>query len=285
MDFNVTPVMLGVANVGFGVAALVLARLLKSVLTPYRTDEELTQKDNPAFGLALTGYYGAVVTIYVGVARELPLDTPAPDVLLAVLANLGWTMTGVIALALSRWLLSSWIIAGTTCSAEIVRNRNVAAGAVECGGYVASGLVLAGALREPGGTWLTALVFFLLSQIALLAFGRLYQRFTGYDTAGEIAGGNLAAGTAFGLTLVAISLLMFKGTTGGFVDWQTNLLFFGLDVTIGFLLLIGLRWITELALLPNARITEEIVRDRNVNVGLIEGVIAIAAGLLILFIF
>jgi hypothetical protein len=40
-----------------------------------------------------------------------------------------------------------------------------------------------------------------------------------------------------------------------------------------------------LALLPNARIAEEIVRDRNINVGLIEGVLAVGISAIILFVF
>lgn len=285
MEMDLAPVLLGVGNVVLGVLALMLAKLLKTFLTPYRTDEELTKKDNPAFGLALAGYYGAVVTIYIGVARALPVEASSSEILMALASNLAWTVAGIVALAFSRLLLSSTIISGARCSAEIVNNRNTAAGAVECGAYLASGLVLAGALRESGGTWLTASVFFLLSQFVLLLFGRLYQRFSGYNARQEICSGNLAAGAALGLTLIAISLLMFKGTTGEFLDWQTNLMFFGFDAAVGFMMLMGLRWLTDLALLPDARISEEIVRDRNVNVGLIEGVIAVAMGLLILFIF
>jgi hypothetical protein len=46
-----------------------------------------------------------------------------------------------------------------------------------------------------------------------------------------------------------------------------------------------LRWLTDMALLPNARIADEIVRDRNVNAGLIEGAVALSVGALILFVF
>ena len=56
--------------------------------------------------------------------------------------------------------------------------------------------------------------------------------------------GNLAAGTAFGLTLVAFSLLTLK-----------------------------------------ARIADEIVRDRNVNAGLMECAVALGVGARILFVF
>jgi uncharacterized membrane protein YjfL (UPF0719 family) len=279
------PILLGIGHVVLGVLALIVAKYLKGVLTPYKSDEELTTKDNPAYGLALAGYYAAVTTIYIGVVRALPLDAGAAELATAMALNLGWTVAGIAALAFSRWVMDSILVAGAQCSNEIVQNRNIAAGAVECGVYLASGLVLAGALREPGGTWLTTLVFFLLSQVVLVLFGRLYQKLAGYPIAREICSGNLAAGAAFGLTLVALALLMFKATSGDFIDWQTNLTFFVFDAVAGFIMLMALRWLTDLALLPNARIADEIVRDRNVNVGVVEGVIAVSVALLILFVF
>jgi uncharacterized membrane protein YjfL (UPF0719 family) len=161
----------------------------------------------------------------------------------------------------------------------------MAAGVVECGVYSSAGVVLSGALREVGGTIWTALVFFLLSQMVLLLFGRLYQRVAGYDVGQEIRSGNLAAGTALAFTLVAISLLMLKATSGDFVSWGTNLSYFAFDATVGFILLLGLRWLVDAALLPNARIAEEITRDRNINVGLIEGVLAAGVAAIILVVF
>lgn len=286
MNIDLAPLTLSLAHVVLGVLALIIAKLLKGVLSPYRTDEELTTKDNPAFGLATAGYYLAVAAIYIGAVRPVAAeDVGTAGALLALGLNLAWAVAGIVALSFSRWLMSRFLVTGTQCSDEIVANRNVAAGAVECGVYLAAGLVLAGSLREPGGSVVTALAFFLLSQLVLLVLGRLYQAWAGYGIAKEICGGNLSAGVAFGLTLVALSLLMLKATSGEFVDWTTNLTFFAFDAVIGFVLLMGLRWVTDLALMPNARIAEEIVRDRNVNVGLLEGAVALSVAGLIYFVF
>ena len=284
---NWAPVLVALAQVVLGILVLAIARLAKGVLSPYRTDDEMTAKDNPAFGLAIAGYYLAAVAIYIGAARStpLPLDAGTAGLVQTLAVNLGWAIAGMVALAFSRWVMDTALVSGARCSDEIVRNRNLAAGAVECGVYVASGIVLAGASREPGGSLMTVLAFFLLSQVVLLLFGRLYQVWAGYGIAREIRSGNLAAGAAFGLTLIALSLLMLKATSGEFIDWRTNLAYFAFDAVIGFGLLMLLRWVTDLALLPNARIANEIVQDRNTNVGLLEGVIAVAVALLILFVF
>jgi uncharacterized membrane protein YjfL (UPF0719 family) len=287
MNIDLTLVVLALAHVILGVLVLIVAKFLGGALTPYRTDEEMTLKDNPAFGLAVAGYYLAVTAIYIGAVRAaaIPEDAGTTGALAALGMNFLWAIAGVVALAGSRWLMSMALVGGMRCSNEIKSNRNTAAGAVECGVYLASGIVLAGALREPGGTVWTALVFFVLSQVVLLLLGRLYQRLAGYAIAQEICAGNLAAGAAFALTLIALSLLLFKAASGEFVDWGTNLSYFAFDAAVGFVLLMALRWLTDVALLPDARIADEIVRDRNVNVGLLEGSVAVSVAALILFVF
>jgi len=287
VHLELAPLLVSLTRVLLGVLVLMAARIIKGLLSPYRIEQELTTNDNPAFGLTLAGYYLASVAVFVGAVhtQAVPLDQGSVAVLQAFGLDLGFAVGGILALAASRWMMDRTLIAKACISDQIVQHRNVAAGAVEAGVYVASGLVLFGTLRQPGGSVLTAAVFFVLSQIVLVLLGRLYQRFAGYDVAREIQGANLAAGVAFAFTLIALALLMVKATSGEFIDWSLNLTYFAFDSLVGFILLIALRWLTDLALLPNARIAEEIVRDRNVNVGLIEGVLATGVAGLILFVF
>ena len=287
IQLDVAPILLALAQVMLGVVMLIVARFVKNLLSPYRMDQELTKTDNPAFGLPVAGYYAAVVLIFVGAVRAnpVPLDAGTAAAIQALGLDFAWAAGGILALTASRWLMDRTLIARARVSDEIVRNRNIAAGAVEAGVYIASGLVLSGAIREPGGSLLTTCVFFALSQVVLIVLGRLYQRLAGYDVAKEIQGANLAAGAAFSMTLIALALLMVKATSGDFVSWETNLAYFAIDSVVGFALLIALRWLTDLALLPGARISEEIVGDRNVNVGLVEGVLAAGVAAIILFVF
>lgn len=287
MSFSVdtAALLLALTQVVLGIVVLIVARLIKNLLSPYRMDEELTATDNPAFGLPVAGYYLATVAVYIGAVRAapVPLDAGSAQAVRALGLDFAWAIGGVLALTASRWLMDRGLIARACVSEQITRHRNIAAGAVEAGVYLASGLLLSGAIREPGGSVLTACVFFALSQVVLIALGRAYQSIAGYDVASEIRNGNIAAGAAFSLTLIALSLLMMKATSGDFVDWGSNLAFFTFDVVVGFVLLIALRWLTDLALLPGTRIAEEIVRDRNVNVGLVEGALAVGVAAIILF--
>jgi uncharacterized membrane protein YjfL (UPF0719 family) len=285
-QFDYVPLVLSFAHVVLGVIVLILAKFALAALSPYSTDRETTARDNPAFGLAIAGYYAAVVFIYVAAAgaAPLPMDAGTRAVMAAMAADVAWAVAGILALNLSRWTLDRLLVSGIRNDREIADRQNLAAGVLESGGYIASGMILGGAIRQPGGTIWTTLALFVLGQCALVLMGHLYQRWTGY-IASEIRAGNFAAGIAFAMTLVALALLMLKALSGEFVSWPVNLSFFAFDAVAGLLLLMLLRWVSDAALLPNARIAEEIVRDRNVNVGLIEGVLAVGIAALILFLF
>jgi uncharacterized membrane protein YjfL (UPF0719 family) len=257
---------LAIVQVVLGVAVLIVAKLALGVLSPYATDQEMTARDNPAFGLAIAGYFTGTVIVYLSAAGSapLPLDDGVTAVVIAMSANLGWALAGIAALNGSRWLMDRWLVPGVRNDREITEHRNLAAGTLESGGYVAS---------------------FLLGQFVLILLGRLYEAWSGYDVAAEVRAGNFAAGIGFAMTLAALSLIMLKAISGEFTSWTRTLGFFGFDAIAGLILLLFLRWLTAATLLPHVRVAEEIVRDRNVNVSLIEGVIAVGIAAMILFLF
>jgi uncharacterized membrane protein YjfL (UPF0719 family) len=280
-------VALAIVEVILGVAVLIIAKLALGILSPYATDQEMTARDNPAFGLAVSAYFAGTVIVYLSAAAfaPLPLDEGARAVLIAIAQKLIWALAGIVALNASRWLMDRLLVPHVRNDHEITEHRNLAAGALEGGGYLASAALLAGAIRQPGGNLWTAFAIFLLGQLALILMGRLYQRWTGYDVAAQIRSGNFAAGIAFAMTMAALALLMVKAIGGEFVSWTRSLSFFAFDAIAGLLLLLFLRWLAAAALLPHAKVEEEIVRDRNVNVSLIEGVFAVGIAAIILLLF
>jgi uncharacterized membrane protein YjfL (UPF0719 family) len=287
LQLDYAAIALATVQVVLCVVVLILAKFALNALSPYRVDQEMTSLDNPAFGLAASGYFAGTVIIYLNAAgvAPLPLDDGARAVFIAIGINLAWTVAGIVALNGSRWLMDRMLITHVRNDREISEHRNLAAGALECGAYLAASALLAGAIRQPGGTLWTAAAIFLIGQVALILMGRFYQRWSGYDVGVEIHSGNLAAGVAFAMTLAALSLVMLKAISGEFRSWTESLSFFGFDGIVGLMLLLLLRWVTYAALLRRASIVDEIVRDRNVNVGLIEGVFAVGIASTILTLF
>ncbi|MEE9189369.1 MAG: DUF350 domain-containing protein, partial [Candidatus Neomarinimicrobiota bacterium] len=122
--------------------------------------------------------------------------------------------------------------------------------AVQLGSYIASGLVIAGSIHGEGGGIGTVIVFFILGQVALVFFAWIYNLITSYDIHEEIEMDNVAAGVAFGGTLIAVGILLMKGASGNFISWKHNLSVFGVDVILIFLLLPAVRYFFDRLLIP-----------------------------------
>lgn len=275
----------GAAYVVGGLLVLVLARYVLDFLTPYRLDQELTERDNPALGLPVSAYFVSVMIIYLGAALGPDVDPAAGVVALLtqVGVDMGYALAGVLGLNLARVVLDRAVFTKFSTVKEILEDRNVGTGAVEMGSYVGSALVIAGAVHGQKGGPLTALVFFVLGQITLILFARFYQLMIRYDLHAEIERDNVAAGVAMGLNLIAVSIIVCKGTVAEFESWGTNLAWFAVDVLLGFGLLYVLRKITDAVFLPGVSLDDEISRDRNLNAAWLEGAVANSIAVLIFF--
>jgi len=194
---------------------------------------------------------------------------------------LGYTLGGVLALNLGRAMLSRFVLYRFDVAKELLEDRNVGTGAVVFGGLVATGLIVSGAVHGEGGGPLTALVFFALGQLVLVAFGLFYQKITRYDFHDEIEKDNVAAGVAFGGNMIALGILLFGANSGDFVGWAENLEDFGYYAVAGFAMLMVLRRLVDLVLLPGTTLHHEIANDRNLNAAWIEGIVAISMSVVI----
>jgi uncharacterized membrane protein YjfL (UPF0719 family) len=259
---------------------LVVARLFKDILTPYKLSEQLTARDNPAVGMSVAGYYLAVLIVCIG-----PLRTPsAPGSVLwkDLLDTAGYMALGILLLNLARIIVDKVLLPKFSTTEEIIRDRNVGAGSVEMGAYIASGLIVAAALQGRGGGPQTTLAFFGLGQVGLVVYGYIYMAVCRYNVAQEIENDNVAAGVALGMNLIAMGLILVGAIAGDFTSWTHNLTLFGVRWLFGVVVLLLLRVFIDFLLLPGVRIDKEIQQDRNLNAAWVEGVVlAGLAGLLL----
>ena len=56
----------GLVYVAMGVIVLAIARVAQDLITPYRIQEHLNQKDNVALALSISGYYLGVIIVLLG---------------------------------------------------------------------------------------------------------------------------------------------------------------------------------------------------------------------------
>ncbi len=265
-----------IAYIALVLFVLFIARIVKDLLTPYKLSEQLTTADNPAVGMSLAGYYISVLIVCIGPLRTAPSAETVPlwkDLLITG----GWALLGIVLLNAARILVDKVLLTDFSVVKEIVEDRNIGTGAVEMGAYVASGLVVAAALQGQGGGPHTALAFFALGQVALIAYGRLYCVVCRYDVHGQIEKDNVAAGVALGLNLVACGVVLAGAIAGDFLSWEHNLMKFAMIFILGAIFLLILRVLIDFLLFPGVRMDKEIEEDKNLNAAWVEG--AVLAGM------
>lgn len=284
MDNIIRSAGLGVAYVILGIIVLIIAKIVKDLATPYRIDNELTKKDNPALGLALTGYFAGVIIVFIGAIVGPEVESLSTlQLFIMVSVDFLYALGGILALNIGAWVVDMLVLTRFATSKEIIEDRNVGTGAVECGCYISTALIAAGAVSGEGGSWLSAIVFFVLGQGVLVLFARFYQFITKYDIHAEIENDNVAAGAALGFSFIAIGIIVMKGTVGDFFSWRENITWFAIYVLLGFALLMILRKVTDTLFLPGTSISHEIAHDRNLNAAWIEGVVASGIAVMVFF--
>lgn len=272
----------GLIYIGVGILVLVISRMVIEKLTPYKVANELVKVDNPALGLTLTGYYSGVIIIFLGAVTGGEYATGIGSFFKELIIDIGYVFLGILLLNFSRTVVDRLILHSFSVEKEIITDRNVGTGAVECGCLVATAMTIGGAISGEGNL-LSAIVFFILGQGLLILFGYFHQWLTPYDLHEEIEKDNVAAGAYMGFNMVALGILAFKAISGDFVGWAYNLGYFVVYALVGLLVLSLLQRLTTHLFLAGACLEEEIAQDQNMNIAWIGGSISVGIATMLFF--
>ena len=285
-------IVYGAGFVFVSMVFLYFGKLLFDLVTPFSLDSQLTEKDNPAMGVVLTGYLLAIIVVICGVMMSGSNDGEAAEVAFtfeAFAMSLGeiaaYTAGGILLLLLSGIINDKLILNEFSNTHEISERGNCGVAVIIAAGFVGSGLIIAGTVQG-SLDWLSAIIGFVAGQTGLVLFAKMYQRATSYDDQLELhQRQNLAVGLAFAGNILAYSLLLMKGLTmsgGETVTTNDQLWHFGYYALVGIVTLPLLRIVNDKLFLPGVNLADEIVEDRNVNAGLLEAGLAVSmAGILI----
>lgn len=239
--------------------------------------EQLIERDNLAFALAVGGYV-------LGLTFALGGAMSGPSISLTV--NLiDIFLYGVIAIVLlniSVWINDWLILDRFSGEKEIVQDQNCGVGAIEAANHVAVGLIIHGTLAA-GGHVLQVCVFWALGQVTLIAAAKVYGWMAPFDVHDALERDNVAVGTAFAGMLLGIGNIVRFAAQGAFVSWSQNIAFFASVALFGLLLLPAARLAADRILLPSGRLTQELVhQDKpNIGAGIMEAVVYVAMSFLI----
>lgn len=264
--------------------ALWFAKALYQWTEPFDFADELTEKDNPAFGAAFAGYlFGTTIALTAAFPKEPALNAQALLSALGLLAAQGLLVA--LLMRASVWIISHAVIYKFGVTQQMVGDRNEGAGAVVAGGCVAAGLVLQGALSGESLSPLLALrdllVFWTVGQVILVLGARLYSTAARYNVQRALEQHNIAAGFSLAGFLVALGVMINSALSGAASDLPEELVLILSISAIGLLLLFCTALIAARVFLPHAPIAKEIEVDRNPAAGLLSAACFMAVALLL----
>lgn len=258
------------------------ARWLFHKTTRYCIDEELTERDNTAFGIAFAGYM-----VGVAIAISGALSPWEGGALLGEILTIA--LYGIVAAALMRlslWINDKAILYRFSIDKELVRDHNSGTGFVVAGSSIATGFMLRGVLSGYSASlWLgmrDIVIYFAVGQMILIAGGWVYAQFAGYDVHEEIGDkDNVAAGISFGGYLAALGYIASVALTGASGQWVDEVVTTLVLASFGVVLLMTARVVADAFLLPKSPLAKEVAVDKNMAAG----AVAAAAFLLVAVLF
>ena len=265
MQTALTEIVRGLPLVLEALVLFWISRMVYDWTTRFRLNEELVEKNNPAVGLSYAGYNIAFAICLVGtlVGPDKGLTKNLQDVAL-------YGAIAIVLLNLARFLIDAFTLYRFRIHDELIGDRNVGTGAVLCGAYLATGLIINGStLGEEGGA-ISTVVFFLLGQLFLILGGWIFQGITRYDVHGVISEkDNAAAGISFGGFFLALGFILRASIIGNPVSWSVDLAMFALYGIVGLVLLGLIRFFADKVLLPGHDINEEVGTQANTAAALV----------------
>ncbi len=262
---------------------MVIGKKIHNLCTSYDLDHELTSSDNKAVALSATGYLFGLGLILWGVitpdANAAPI-TGFWSLVGDLIATFFWGLIGIALLQVANYLNDNYLLPNFCNRKEIIEDRNIGTGAVEGGTFIASGIIIKTVLSGSGSGFIVDIIgtvfYFAIAQITFIIFGRLYQYVSTFDLHQEIEQDNAAAGIAFGLTMIAVGLLL-----ADYINAYDSIFGLIVWVPISFFFLVTGRYIADKLLLPGSLLDDEISRDHNWGAALIEGGVAIIIALVV----
>jgi len=243
--------------------------------------DELTERDNPAFGACLAGY---LLGIALALTGAFPSST---DSYLIALRDM--TTGGVLAILLMRasiWINDKLILNHFSINVEMLRDRNIGAGAAVAGSCVGTGLVLAGALTGDSASWLHSVrdivVYWAVGQVLFIGGALAFYRTAGYNVQETLENdNNAAAGISLGGFLAGLGILLWAVLQNASSDLGAELTTILVTAVIGIPLLLLSAIVTEKLILPRISLPKEIAIDKNSAAGLVCATASLSTAILL----
>ncbi len=249
-------------NIGYfflTLALLYVAKLARDAFTVgIDDDNEITEKDNVAFGIYTAGYYIGVGLFLVGV-----LLGEEEGFLTSCIALLQYGLTGIVLMGFS-YALTDWLYFKGAKSMDLLLQRNKSVALLIAGRFIYTGLNILTAIQGEG-SWFLTFVYFILGEIGCFIGFKVYTWITPYDDIAEIIKGREAVGINCAGFILAMGILILNALWGNFLGFDLLLFHFATLFLGGILLLLLFRSIGGRLLFPKSTLVKEIHVDNNIG--------------------
>ena len=268
------PLLEAVPFFAYALVILWLGKLFYQQTSRFSFHDELTERDNPAFGACLAGYLLGIALALTGAFPTGPVSH--------LIALRDMTTGGVLAILLMRasiWINDKLILSHFSIDVEMLRDRNIGTGAAVAGSCIGTGLVLAGALTGESPDWLQSVrdiaVYWAAGQALFIGGAWAFYHTAGYDVQETMEhDNNAAAGISLGVLLWAL----LQNASGDLLVELATLL---AVAVVGIPLLLFSSILTRKLILPHINLPKEIALDKNAAAGLICATASLATALLL----
>ena len=241
---------------------------------------QLAEKDNAALAISFGGFMAAL-----GLVIGAVILSPSSEGMTWVQefkSSLLWTAGSMVLLALALVINDFVIFPKFQNRKEILDDHNVGLGVVEAASFLATAILIWGSLSEQiepselGEPWLT-LIYFMVGQALLLLYSKVYPKVSGIDLHRELEKDNPAVGLAFGGSLLAFAILV------GWAQMSYDSIPTLVLLALGHVVVLGvLRFAMHLLFSGKVSLADELQRDRNWGLGVLEAVISIVVAFIVI---
>ncbi len=268
------------------VALFACLRFFSGAISSINSTQQLTEKDNPAFGISMAGVVIAVTIMLTGTIYGNPEQS-----IVDTLVSTGlYGLLGIGLMSLSRLIFDDLAMPKLSVRDQILKG-NIAAGLVDAGNVIATAIIIRAVMM-----WVeyntvdgikAVIVGYLISQallsgvtyLRIKAFAHLHG---GKSLQSLLEKGNVAValrfsgrriGSALAISAAANTLLYELS------NFFTLLVAWVLISVIAVALLQLLSYLADRVIMAKINVEDEVIRQKNVALGAVQGTIYFALGL------
>lgn len=246
--------------------------------------DELVEKDNLSFSFAHVGYLSGLLVAIGGVVAG-----PSEGFIQDVIAMSAYGGLSIVLLLCGIILCDKVLFPRVNMYHEICNDRNEGAGIVEGAVALGSGILISGAVTGEAASLTSGLVsvagFWLLGMVVMVIATRGFNAMLPFDVSKQIDADNVAVGVSVSGVIVAVGIVVGTAISGTLTLSVDDFAVVAVEILLGLVLLVPIRWLADNILLPGQKLTDELVNQEvpNIGAGVVEAFAYIGAALILIW--